>query len=465
MYADRSADILRSLYAAALAGADARAATERAVARLRRPAGDDGGATWLIALGKAAPAMAEGAVAALAAAGISPAGGVVVGTADGEPCSPPHPALRMVAGDHPVPGARSIAAADAIGDVARGVRADDRVLVLLSGGASALAAAPVDGVELADLARLAELLLASGLDVAAMNAVRKRFARWGAGRLAATLSPARVHCLVVSDVIGDPLAAIGSGPCVADPLTAAGLAERLRAVTGREHGETLWDALPPAMRTYIERTVRGELRETPKPDDAVFSRVTVRVILNNADALAAAATRAFQHGFAPVEVRHATSGEARVVGEQVVEQLVALRERCRGTKPAERRRPARACLIIGGETTVTLGATAGDGERGTGGRCQELALAAARALYALGDEAAGITVLAAGTDGRDGLTDAAGAIVDGATWERIRTAGHDPASDLARHDAYHALDAADALLRTGPTGTNVMDVVMAVVRY
>ncbi|HET7459342.1 MAG TPA: DUF4147 domain-containing protein [Gemmatimonadaceae bacterium] len=466
-----SADLLHSLYDAALAGADARAATDRAVLRLRLGTADDARATWIVALGKAAPAMAAGAVAALAASEASLAGGVVVGAAlDGEAPAlgePPHPALQSLVGDHPVPGARSLAAADAIGDVVARVRPDDRVLVLLSGGASSLAAGPVRGVTADDMARLAELLLGSGLDVAAMNAVRKRFARWGAGRLAAALAgpdvQARVHCLVVSDVIGDPLAAVGSGPCVGDVATAASIETRLRAA--RDGAAPLWERVPPAMREYLERVVRGEEEETPKPGDACFRRVTVRVILNNADALTAAASRAFDHGIAPVEVRHALSGEARECGGRIVEQLVALRDRCRAAAtsapiPPARPTTRRAALIWGGETTVTL-----DGAHGAGGRCQELALAAARALYALGDAGAGITLLAAGTDGRDGPTDAAGAIVDDATWEYVRDAGRDPAHDLACHDSHPALDAAGVLLRTGLAGTNVMDVMMGVVEY
>jgi hydroxypyruvate reductase len=442
------------------------------VARLRLGTTTGGGesepATWIIAIGKAAPAMTAGAVSALAAAACAPVGGVVVGAdeRDAEMETPSHPSLRVLAGDHPVPGARSLAAADAIGEVVRCVRPDDRVLVLLSGGASSLAAAPATkGVTIEDLARLAELLLASGLDVAAMNAVRKRFARWGAGRLAAALAPARVHCLVVSDVIGDPLSVVGSGPCVGDPTTAGSVVARLEAAV-MDRGATLWSAIPEAVRAYLERAARGEEAETPKPDDASFRRVSVRVILNNADALTAAAARAFDHGIAPVEVRHALSGEASACGGLIIEQLVALRDRCRAVAaPAAGAR--RACLIWGGETTVTRRATA-DGVESTppsGGRCQELALAAARALYALGDDGAGITLLAAGTDGRDGPTDAAGAIVDDATWECVRDAGRDPARDLACHDAHPALDAAGALLRTGLTGTNVMDVVIGIVNY
>lgn len=490
-----STDLLRSLFDAAIAGADARAATERAVARLRLATGAERErATWVIALGKAAPAMAEGAAAALGDVECGPVGGVVVGAAlDGDAavvgaastgstssgCGGVHPSLRVLAGDHPLPGARSYAAADAIGDVVRCVRPDDRVLVLLSGGASSLAAAPAcPDISVGDLSRLAELLLSSGMDVAAMNVVRKRFARWGAGRLAAALAPARVHCLVVSDVVGDPLSVVGSGPCVGDASTAGGIIGRLRAAPGPGRG-SLWDVVPEAMRDYLARVAHGEEPETPAPGDPCFRRVTVRVILNNADALTAAAARAFDHGITPVEVRHALSGEASVGGGRIVEQLVALRDRCRAAAPTPTPQPQpspaagstrRACLIWGGETTVTLGAPAAappdDGtERGTGGRCQELALAAARALYALGDAVAGVTLLAAGTDGRDGPTDAAGAIVDGESWERVRGAGRDPARDLARHDSHSALDAAGALLRTGLTGTNVMDVVMGVVEY
>ena len=433
------ADVLRELYDAAVAGADPREATRRAVARLRRSASR----TWVIALGKAAPAMAVGAVEALAALGREPAGGVVIG-ADRAP--PPHPALETLAGDHPLPGARSLAAAARLGEVAARVAPADAVLVLLSGGASALAGAAVDGVEPGELAALHAALLSSGADVAAVNAVRKRFSRWGAGRLAAALAPAHVDCLVVSDVVGDDLATIGSGPCVADPSSAASLVAWLR-------GAALWESVPPSMRAELDAVVRGTRPETPKPGDAALRHVTTRVVLGNRHALRAAAERAAALGVETLGVRGEMRGEAALRGERIASRLTE-------SRGFSSRRRGYGCFFWGGETTVSLRDAPPDA---LGGRCQELALAASRVLYALGDAGRGVALLAAGTDGRDGPTDAAGAIVDGDTWPVARAAGRNPARDLAAHDSYRALDAAGALLKTGLTGTNVTDVVIGLV--
>ena len=448
------AEILRSLFDAAVAGAQPRDATARAVGRSRRL----GDSIWGIALGKAAGTMAAGAVDGLRALGREPSGGVVIGADAATP--PPPPSLEALAGAPPLRGPRSLAAAERLAAIVARVRAEDSVLVLLSGGASSLAGAPIGGVSLDDLTALHERLLTSGAEIGAINAVRKRFSRWGAGRLAAALAPARVTCLVVSDVVGDDLAAIGSGPCVGDATTAPGLIAWLR---GRE----LWDALPATMAGELEAVARGERPETPKPADAVFRRVTARVVLRNAHALRAAAARASSLGVDVVGVRGAMRGEAARRGEAIVKALAASRLRHAsvtnevGASGAGSQEAGRyACFLWGGETTVTI-------ERVTpgalGGRCQELALSAARALYVLGGTAEGVTLLAAGTDGRDGPTDAAGAIVDDGTWSAVRAAGRDPARDLAAHDAYHALDAAGALLRTGLTGTNVTDIVIALV--
>ena len=439
------AELLRSIFDAAVAGAQPRRATERAVARLR-PTMDR---VWIIALGKAAHAMAAGAVDGLGRRGVQPVGGIVV-AADAK--SPPHPALETVEGNHPLPGVRSLVAARRLGELCERIEPDDEVLVLLSGGASSLAGAPVDGVTTAELARLHALLLGSGADIGRINAARKRFSRWGAGRLAAALAPARVDCLVVSDVVGDDVATIGSGPCVGDPTTASALGGWLR-----ESG--LWDAVPAAMTEELLAVERGARTETPKPGDAAFRRVTTRVILGNRDALRAASARAAALGMQVLGVRGEMRGEAVRRGGLIAGRLAAARatSRAEADDGAARYR----CLLWGGETTVTLGGTVGDS---LGGRSQELALSAARALYALGDLARGVTILAAGTDGRDGPTDAAGAIVDGETWDSVRVAGRDPARDLAAHDSYRALDAAGALLRTGLTGTNVSDVVVGLVR-
>jgi hydroxypyruvate reductase len=355
----------------------------------------------------------------------------------------------VVAGDHPEPGPGSRAAAEALARAAAAVRPDHEVWVLLSGGTTSLIGAPVDGVSPGELTALYSVLLGSGLDITAMNRVRKRFSRWGGGRLARALAPARVRCYVVSDVIGDDLASIGSGPLVPDPATAADV-RRLLAGAG------LWDRIPPSTRALVAAAEREEMPETPKPGDQAFARVTLELIASNRLALEAAAGRAAELGLAPKISEAPLAGEAAAAGASVAATLL---QHCvpSGIPPERPSGPGRpgACLIWGGETTVTLG----DAPPGLGGRCQELALAAARALQGAPE---GVALMAAGTDGRDGPTDAAGAIVDGDTWATIRGRGRDPARDLAAHDAYRALDAAGVLLRPGLTGTNVMDVVVGV---
>lgn len=439
---------LTECYRAAVDGARPDQATRAAVAALPLAAGRP---VWIVALGKAAHAMAVGAVAALADAGREPAGGVVAAPEAG---ASPHATLQLVVGDHPIPGARSAQAAAAIGDVVARVRPDNEVLVLVSGGGTSLIAAPLP--ELTDfgqreLGDLYAALLASGADIVAMNAVRKRFARWSGGRLAAALAPARVHCLMVSDVPGDDPAAISSGPCVPDPTTGAELVAELER-------SGLWAKLPPRARAHLSAVSRGDAPDTTTPS-GTGAPVTATVIVSNAHAVSAAAAWAREAGIDEVTVVPTPlAGEAAIVGVRIASDLIARKKRARG--PWKTR-----CVVWGGETTVTLdaGAAAPDGETALGGRNQELALAAARSFGEAGDQAHGITLLAAGTDGRDGPTDAAGAIVDGLTWCAIDGAGRNPARDLATHNAYRALDAAHALLRTGHSGTNVMDIVIALV--
>lgn len=436
----RVRELLTELYTVATSAVDPAPAV---ATRLERLGPEPGRRHFVLALGKAALPMARAAVHTLARWGQEPAGGLVVAPTD----SPaPHPRIPVVAGDHPEPGPGSLAAAEALGRAAALVGPDDEVWVLLSGGASSLLAAPVAGIDPGDLTGLYRLLLGSGLDITAMNRIRKRFSRWGGGRLARALAPARVRVFVVSDVIGDDLASIGSGPCVPDPATAAQVREMLE-------GARLWDKIPDAARRLVRASASGETAETPKPGDEAFARVTHELIASNRLALEAAAKRAAELGLAPVVAETPLAGEASATGASVAASLLHLQNCGAGsnTQPAGPRR----CFIWGGETTVTLGDTL----PGLGGRCQELALAAARVL----DGAPPIALLAAGTDGRDGPTDAAGAIVDGGTWRAAIAAGRDPARDLAAHNAYRALDAAGALMRVGLTGTNVMDVVIGVV--
>jgi glycerate-2-kinase len=391
-------------------------------------------------LGKASLAMAEAAVTVLRESGREPVGGLIVGPTLAQFSSN---ALEVVVGDHPEPGRGSLAASDALARIVGRVGSDQDVWVLLSGGTTSLIGAPVPGISAADLAELYHLLLGSGLDIAAMNRIRKRFSRWGGGRLAQALAPARVRVLVVSDVIGDDLTSIGSGPCVPDPSTATDIRQQLQAAG-------LWEQIPTAARQQLAETEAGRTPETPKPGDQVFANVSLELVASNKLALEAAARRAAQLGLEPVVAKTPLAGEASAAGASVAATLL---HNCgRSGIPPEDKNPA--CCIWGGETTVTLGPSAG-----LGGRCQELALAAARVLAGAPK---GYALLAAGTDGRDGPTDAAGAIVDGFTWAAIAAAGRDPERDLKSHNAYRALDAAGALLRPGLTGTNVMDVVIGV---
>ncbi|MEA2714171.1 MAG: glycerate 2-kinase [Gemmatimonadales bacterium] len=426
--------LLADLYAAATAAA---APGPALTARLDRLDLDPGRRVWILALGKASMPMAQAATDCLRSRGRAPAGGLVVAPAAS---ASPHPLLRCVAGDHPEPGPGSFAAADALAAVAAQVTPADEVWVLLSGGTTSLIGAPEPGLSADDLTRLYSLLLGSGLDITAMNRIRKRFSRWGGGKLARALAPARVRVYIVSDVIGDDLASIGSGPLVPDPTTAAEVRDLLQRAD-------LWSRLPESARGLVASVEAGKTAETPKPGDQAFASVTLELIVSNRLALEAAARRATELGLAAELVEKPIAGEASVTGASVAAKLL---NNC-----ARKSEPQPSCTIWGGETTVTLG----PGPAGLGGRCQELALAAARALEGAPE---GTALLAAGTDGRDGPTDAAGAIVDGSTWSAIVRSGRDPTRDLATHDAYHALDAAGVLLRPGLTGTNVMDIVIGV---
>ena len=420
----RARQLAALLFRAAVAGADAGSAAA-ALGRDPLPRGP----VRVLAVGKAAAPMAAAAIRRLKEEGREIVGGLAVGVAPGPPLAP---GIELLAGDHPVPGARSFAAARRLADEVAHHRPHEVALVLLSGGASSLVAAPVAGVREAELAALFERLLASGADIGRMNAVRKRFLRWGAGRLAAALAPAEVRCLAVSDVAGDDPATIGSGPCVADPWTAAAVLAAAGPL----------GVLSPALRSRLDVEARGERPETPKPGDPRLAHARTEVVLANRHALDAAAAAARRLGRSVELVAEELTGSAGDAGVACADRLMA----------------ADADVVLwGGETTVAL-----EPGSGRGGRAQELALAAAGRLAERG--ATGIALLAAGTDGRDGPTDAAGAVVDPGSWARCAAAGLDPAEALRRHDAYPALDAAGDLLRSGHTGTNVRDVVIGVRR-
>jgi len=443
------ADVLLDLYDAAVAGAAPGPATGRATDALPI---DRASRVWLFAFGKAAQPMAAAAVASLLRSLHSIVGGVVVGADD---APPPYPTLHAVRGDHPVPGRHSFAAAAKIGEVTPGRRGNDVAVVLVSGGASSLIAAPLRGMSEADLSLLFELLLGSGLDIGAVNAVRKRFSRWAAGRLALALAPAATYCLAMSDVAGDDLSVIGSGPCVADATT-------VRDVLDILERSSLLQRLPQSYRDYLTGVAQRTIPDTPKSSHPAFAHVTARVIGNNRLAVEGAAARARERGLDVHAMDEPLSGDAAQAGDAIARQLITLSADGRG-------KPGSRCVVWGGETTVTLGGASSGGRATGGGRCQELALAASRVLsdarheeqHASNDPR--IQILAAGTDGRDGATDSAGAIVDETTWSTIAGAGRDPGQALSAHESHGALRAAGALIPRRDTGTNVNDVVIGIV--
>ncbi len=396
---------------------------------------------WVFAFGKAAVGMATAAVTALQRGLAEVPGGLVVAP---EPAEPIGGTIPVLVGDHPVPGRRSFEAAARLQQVIVQKRGADLGIVLLSGGTSSLIGAPLRGMSEAEFSGLFELLLRSGLDIVQMNVIRRRFAMWAAGRVALALAPARTCCFAMSDVPGDELAAIGSGPCVPDPSRAQDVLDLLKR-------QRLLDAIAPSFRRCLQETLRGVVPETPKATHPAFAHVSASVIANNATALHAAGIAARNAGYSTMVAHEQISGDAAAAGVRAADTLISARERVTARQPL--------CFIWGGETTVAVGPDAPPG-----GRSQTLALAAARRLAEAGERAEGITVLAAGTDGRDGTTDAAGAIVDRLTCHAIVACGGDPAVALSTHDSHETLRRVGALFTPGATGTNAMDVVIGLVR-
>jgi hydroxypyruvate reductase len=331
---------------------------------------------------------------------------------------------------HPVPDERGVRGAERIAEIATQAGADDLIICLISGGASALLPLPAPPVTLEEKQAVTRLLLASGATIHEINAVRKHISRIKGGQLARMAYPARVLALILSDVIGDDLDVIGSGMTAPDAATFA----RAKAVLEKY---AILDRAPAHVRERLEDGVRGEIRETPKSGDPAFARVRNLIVGSNRLAVEAAAARARQLGFRTMVLSTQIEGETREIARM---HAAVAREIALCGRPLAR----PACLISGGETTVTLRGT------GLGGRNQEFALAAA--LDIAGMKAT--VVVSGGTDGTDGPTDAAGAIADGYTLAR----GPDAQRYLAANDSYHYFEKLNDLLITGPTHTNVMDV-------
>lgn len=410
-------------------------ALESALEETGDGSGDGPGRVILLAGGKAALAMARGARRVL---GDAIAGGVIVGPPGSE--DPDLSGLRFFQGGHPLPTQEGAKGTRALVEAARGAQPDDRILLLLSGGGSAILTLPADGLALDDLRTTTRLLLESGTPIGDFNAVRKHLDVVKGGGLARAAGDTPLRALVLSDVVGDRLDVIASGPVSPDSST---WSDAVRICRARD----IWDVLPAAARERLERGARDEIPDTPAShDDPAFRHVTVEIVGNARTAAEAASAEAEDRGYHARLESTTVEGEAREVGRELAG--VARRIRDQG-EPL----PAPAAVVSAGETTVTV-----TGE-GRGGRNQEVALGAALALEGL----EGALVASLGTDGVDGPTDAAGALATGSTVERARTGGLEPRDHLARNDAYPLFDALGDLLVTGPTGTNVMDLQVVLV--
>jgi glycerate 2-kinase len=338
---------------------------------------------------------------------------------------------------HPVPDPAGVEGAARIADLARDAGEDDLVICLISGGASALLPLPAPPVTLEEKQETTRLLLASGANIHEINAVRKHISLLKGGQLARLSQPATVLSLLLSDVIGDDLDVIGSGPTAPDVSTFE-LAWSVLQKYGIEQ------RVPEAVRSRIEAGLRGEVPDTPKSGDETFRRVQNVVVGSNLLAVKAAERRARELGYRPLVLSTFIEGETREIARMHAAILKEMSATGRPVKPP-------ACVISGGETTVTLRGA------GLGGRNQEFVLAAALDLAGLRD----VVVLSGGTDGTDGPTDAAGAIADGRTIARASELGLDAARFLAENNSYRFFDPLGDLLKTGPTNTNVMDVRLA----
>jgi glycerate 2-kinase len=393
-----------------MAGATAAILGERVTTGLVNVKHGHGGHGWRVTFGSSLPARAGRRANRLAGIEINEAG-------------------------HPVPDAAGLAGAERIFEMLGGLSERDLVICLISGGGSALLPLPAVGISLDDLQALTDLLLRCGATINEINAVRKHCSQIKGGQLARRVAPAALVCLILSDVVGSPLDTIASGPTSPDPTSfadAQAVLERYQAV----------EVAPPAVVAHLQRGLAGDVAETPKPGDPCFASVQNVIIGDNRMAARAAQAQAEALGFGSLVLTTYAEGEAR----EVAKVCAALgKEMSASGLPL----PSPACLILGGETTVTVRG------HGKGGRNQELALAASLAL----DGWENVVVACLATDGTDGPADAAGAVVTGTTVSRARALGLDPVAYLANNDAYPFFAALGDLIFTGPTDTNVNDLI------
>ncbi len=389
---------------------------------------------FVIGAGKAGAPMAQAVEAALGDRITDGLAVVKIGHAG------PTQTIKIAEASHPTPDQAGVDAGMRILELAQSAGENDLVIALLSGGGSALLVAPAPGLTLADIQSMTAALLASGATINEINCLRKHTSAVKGGQLARAVAPATLITLALSDVIGSPLDVIASGPTVPDQST---WDDAWRIVQRYE----LESELPAAIVQRLQAGLNGDEPDTPKPDDPAFASSQTLVVADNRVAATAAARAAESQGYNALLLTTYLEGEA----SQVAKVAVGL-----GREIQAFHAPLQppACLILGGETTVTLGA-----DPGKGGRNQELALSAAIALQ----DRPGIVVVSLATDGTDGPTDSAGGIADAATVARGKALGLDAETALRRHDAYPYLHAVHDLLLTGPTQTNVNDLVFVFV--
>jgi hydroxypyruvate reductase len=403
---------LRSAFQAAIDQADPKAAVARHMTALSHNAN---GRVIVIAAGKAAPAMLRGAMAQLG----QNIEAICVTHKENQDRIENIPFFNS---GHPIPDDVGLKATQMITEILARTTADDHVIALISGGASALLPAPAQGISLADKQALNAALLASGLDIVEMNMIRQQVSTLKGGGLLRQAAPAHVSAYILSDVVGDDLRAIASGPTVAPLGTKTSARERLQQVGA-------WDTLPASITVHMQG---------PDVNDDL-PKATNTLVGSNRQSVEAAAAH-LRPDFNVIAIDDPLVGDVDTAAHTIITAL-------------DNQLPVSAptAIVWGGETTVQL---QGDGR---GGRNQEMALLVAQHLNDC-NPTQGIHFLSGGTDGRDGPTDAAGAIVDAGTWARITDAGLDPAALLANNDSYAALQASGDLLITGATGTNVADI-------
>ena len=386
---------------------------------------------YLVAVGKASLPMIE-AVAALLGSALTQ--GIAI-TKQGNTAltAPPNERIQIYEANHPVPDQRGMLATLRVLDLLKSAQTDDLVLCLISGGGSALLTAPAPGITLDELGRVTSLLLACGAPIQEFNTLRKNLDIVKGGRLARIAAPAQVISLIISDVDGDPLDRIASGPTAPDPSTytdAYAILRQYKLVTKS----------PLSVLNHLSAGMEGRTGENPKPNDPLFQNVQNVIIANNQQAAQAALAEAQQSGFNSLLLTTHLHGEARNTGGLLAS---ILRQMSESSQPVAR----PGLLVAGGETTVTLRGS------GLGGRNQETALAACQEIAGLAQS----MLICLGTDGDDGPTAAAGAVVTGETYQRAMDAGLAPELYLANNDSYHFFEPLDDLLRPGPTMTNVND--------